>query len=1083
MRTCRRQTTSLPEKANKILNGILVVLILIAIKAWHLAVVQHEKKLEEAKKPQRRVLIERSERAAIYDRFHIPLATNKVQYNAMISYGPIRDLPRSAWKKDEQGRKIKYFYRKEYINKLCQKLGEELYLDPEWIEDLIHSKAAILGNVPCLIKQNISESQYFRLKMLEKEWPGVHGEIAAKRCYPLGPIGGEIVGYIGPISRKEYDAITKEMALLREVLTKYEEEGEEIHVEGYSSIEAVSARLEELEKKAYHLNDFVGKTGVEASFDEELRGLCGKHIFLSDTRGNFLKELPGSEESVSGMRLVLTLSSELQAFAQQLLAEYEGEPASAVPVARRPLIPENQPWIKGGAIVAMDPHNGEIYALASFPTFDPNDFIRSGSEQEALEKNVRVTKWLETEDYLAQVWNMKVPYSRQHYDNEYVEEALELNWENYLSFVLPKLSRVRKLVEAHATVGDALMIQRTIDQLLMLFHSPDFTLAPSKTLDLLYRGTEDLPVGMTITLPEKLFFETHHERVKLQVEGLKHRLAPYFSSLNSNYDKQLLIDLYRLVVDASRFSSGLSKLLTEMTLSEYREATARFVSVVDAVRTLVKEVFFENDFKNWREAHFKEYLADRRKEEKESNKKYARPYIEYLDKAGQELFQEFWEKNQWELISLFISGKMERQASDLKAYHDVLNSWLQELRTGAHQGLSWVRHYHALCAITDQLDPTILIDFFKTLRPFEQLNRPLIGRYSGLRGAKEKDLAIAFYPAYGYGFSRSHAFRQAATIGSIFKLVPAYEALRQRYLMFKEQGEPIVDLNPLTIIDDKHRIYGKKDAWNVGYTLDGRPIPMFYRGGRLPRTEHPGVGKVDLVRALEVSSNPYFAMLSGDILDDPEDLCNAANLLGFGEKTEIDLPGEYAGRLPLDITYNRTGLYAMSIGQHSMVGTPLQTAMMLATVANGGSMLKPQIVKEHVIQGENILMQPEVRWQVFLPSQIQNLLLSGMRQVVMGDKGTARMIRKHFDPALVKQIIGKTSTSEVIERMSLDGENGQMKLKHVWFGGISYASNDFTKPELIVIVYLRYGGWGKDAAPLAVEIVKKWREIKAKHQA
>jgi cell division protein FtsI/penicillin-binding protein 2 len=1082
MKTDRRQTSSLPAKANKILNGVLVALILIVLRVWHLAVVQHEKKLEESKKPQRRVVIERSERAAIYDRFQIPLAINKVQYNAFISYGPIRELPRSAWKKDEEGKRIKYFFRKEYIAQLCQKLAGELNLDPEWIEDLIHSKAAILGNVPCLIKQNISESQYFHLKMLEKDWPGVHAEIAPKRCYPLGPVGGEVVGYIGPISRKEYEAVTKEMAFLREVLTKYEEEGEEISLDGYYSIDEVSARLEELEKKAYHLNDFVGKTGAEAFFDEDLRGLCGKHFFLSDTRGNFLRELSGSEAPVTGTRLILSLSAELQEFAQQLLAEYENEPASAVPLARRPLIPENQPWIKGGAIVAMDPHTGEIYALASSPTFDPNDFIRSGGEQEeAVEKNLRVTKWLETDEYMAQVWNMKVPYTRQRYEKGYMEEEIELSWKNYLSFVLPKLSKVRQLLEDCDTLEDAIFVQNKVDQLLALFSSVDFHLAPTKILDMLYCDSTDIPLGMTITLPEKMFFEKRFEHVREQAAVIKSQLAPYFSCLASNYEKQLLTDLYRLAVDNSRFSPLLSGLLAKMTLSEYREATARFVSVADAVRSIVKEVFFEKDFKIWRESYFKGYLAERRQEEKEANKKYARPYIDYLENARIELFQEFWEENKWVLIAIFISGKTNKIPSGLDAYQTVLTHWMKELQSGAYRGLSWVRHYHALRQITDQLDKTILIDFLKTLRPFEQLNRPLIGKYSGLKGTKERDLAVAFYPAYGFGFSRSHAFRQATTIGSIFKLVPAYEALRQRYLALKEQGETCSDLNPLTIIDDKHRVYGKNDVWNVGYTLDGRPIPMFYHGGRLPRTEHSGVGKVDLVRALEVSSNPYFAMLSGDVLEDPEDLCNAANLFGFGEKTGIDLPGEYAGRIPIDVAYNRTGLYAMSIGQHSMVGTPLQTAMMLAAVANGGTMLKPQIIKERISSDKTTEVSPEVRWQIFLPSQIQNILLTGMRQVVMGDKGTARLIRKHFDPSLVKQIIGKTSTSEVIERMSLDGKNGQMKLKHVWFGGVAYSSHDFSNPELIVIVYLRYGGWGKDAAPLAVQVVKKWREIKAKH--
>jgi cell division protein FtsI/penicillin-binding protein 2 len=1068
----QKRSATLPEKANKILNGILVALILIAVKVWHLTVIQHEKKEEEATKPQRRVVIERSERAAIYDRFNIPLATNKIQYHAAISYGAIRDLPRSAWKRNSEGKRVKHFPRKEYIAQLSNKLAEELTLDPTWIEDLIHSKAALLGNVPCVIKQNISERQYFHLKMLEKDWPGLQAEIAAKRVYPLGAIGGEVVGYIGPISRREYDAITQEMGGLREALSAYEEGEKEPLPKGYTSIEEVAARLEELEKKAYRINDFVGKSGVEAFYDEVLRGLCGKQIYLSDTRGNFLRKLPGSEEIVLGNSLHLSLSAELQTFAQQLLAEYENEPASALPVAKRPLIPPYQPWIKGGAIVVMDPNDGQIYALASSPTFDPNDFIRSGNEGETAEKNMRVNQWLETEEHLAQIWNMKIPYCRQRFDEDYYEEEMELSWENYLNLVLPKQSEVREVLAKRGTLRDAIWVQKKIEQLLFLFKDPaPTTLTDSKILDLLYRDSCDIPLGITITLPEKEFFDRRYREVKEEVAFFKNQLGPYFSQLSSNYDKQLLTDLYRLAVDPSYFSPALIEGMGGLSLSDYHEASARCVSVTEALRSLVKDVFFEEDFKEWREKHFKEYLAERRREEKEGNKKYARPYIEYLEKMQKELFQIFWEKNRWELISLFLSGKIENQDPTLHPYRAVIKNWSQELHKGAHRGLEWVYPYHRLCQLAGALDQTELPGFLKTLRPFDQLNRPLIGRYPGLRGGKERDLAAAFYPGYGFGFARSHAFRQAATIGSLFKLVPAYEALRQRYLAFKEKGESHSDLNPLTIIDDKHHNSGKNEVWNVGFTLDGRTIPMFYRGGRLPRSEHFKVGKVDLIRALEVSSNPYFAMLSGDILEDPEDLCQAANLLGFGEKTGIDLPGEYAGRIPVDIAYNRTGLYAMSIGQHSLVGTPLQTAVMLALIVNGGKVLKPQIIKEPITQGQ-------LRWQVFMPPQIQNILLTGLRQVVMGEKGTARFIRQQFDPALVKHIIGKTSTSEVIERMSLDGTNGQMKLKHVWFGGIAYETNDFSKPELIVVVYLRYGGWGKDAAPLAVEIVKKWHEIK-----
>jgi cell division protein FtsI/penicillin-binding protein 2 len=1045
-----------------------------------LSVVQHDKKIEESKKPQRRTVIERSQRASIYDRFGLPLATNKVQYNALIAYAPIRDIPRWIWKEGEDGKRYQYNQRKEYVTTLAQKLSEELHLDAKWIEDMVHSKAAILGNVPCLIKENISEGQYFRLKMMAKDWPGVMGEVAAKRCYPLGPIGGEVVGYIGPISRSEYETITREMGGLREILLAYEETEDLNQLEGYCSIQEVKNRLEELEKKAYRINDCVGKMGVEAAYDEALRGLCGKHIYLADTHGNYLRELPGSQAPVPGSRLVLSVSAELQAFAQQLLAEYDTETFSTHPTAlkRRALIPENQPWIKGGAIVAIDPKSGEVYAIASFPTFDPNDFIRPDHGFESAQKNRNVHKWLETDIYLGKVWDMKIPYSRPRFDEKhYYEEQLEMSWNTYLSFILPKGSPVRETLETHGTVADAIWLQRKVDQLVSLFKEPHFSLSAPQIFDFIYDG-QNIPTHPLVTLQQKAFMRARSEQVGAQISLLKNELAPYFALLLRNDEKLLLTDLYRLCVDATTFTPFLTELVGLMSLSEYRDVTARFSLVSEEVRKIAREIYLENEFAVWREKNFKEYLAKKRLEEKEEKKKYARPYLDYLDALFTEHFQAFWQERQWKLIASFLNRDMV--CND--PYATILRNWAQELEAGAHQGLEWTSSYHRLRKLVDELNSPILIGFLKTLRSFDQLNRPLIGKYTNLltRGNQERDLATAFFPAYGMGFARSHAFRQAATIGSMFKIIPAYEALRQRYLQLKERGEA-GSLNPLTIIDDKRQIPGKENLWNVGYTLEGKPIPMFYHGGRLPRSDHAGIGKVDLVKALEASSNPYFAILAGDVLNDPEDLCHAAHLFGFGEKSGIDLPGEYAGRLPLDVSYNRTGLYSLSIGQHTLVGTPLQAALMLATLANGGSLLKPHVVQAQVATDKIIFSKPEVRRRVFMPKPIQELLLSGLRQVVCGEKGTARLLRKQYAPGLISEIIGKTSTSEVIERMSLDGTHAHMKLKHVWFGAVSYDSDDFSNPELVVVVYLRYGEWGKDAAPLAVEMIKKWRSLKQKY--
>ncbi len=1036
-----------------------------------MAIVQHDEKVDEARRPQTREVAERAERATICDRFQTPLAINKTQYNAGVCYGGIRELPRTVWEKNSDGKRVKRPFRKEYITALSKKLGEELHLEPERIEDLIHARAAILGNVPCLLKEDISEQDYFRLKMLEKDWPGIHAEISAKRCYPLGRVGGEVIGYLGPISRPQYQAITHELQELRECLASQDEGEKPALPEGYSTIEEVELRLHQLEKTAYTINDFVGKMGVEAAFDARLRGLRGKHIYLSDTRGNFVRELPGSQSPVPGERIELTLSAELQAYAEKLLADYDQHPPSMRPAAvkRREKIPENQPWIRGGAIVAMAPQTGEIYAMATFPRFDPNDFILSGALEEVARKKARINQWLESEHYIGNVWDLKQPLTRERYDSyseTFYEEQLELDWDAFLRCTLPESSLVRHVLETKGTIGEAVWIQRKVEQLVALFQTNLFSITPAKVFDAVYQGENEVPTGVTFTLQEQEYFKERVVQLQPQIEGICRELAPYFKLLPLNYEKLLLTDLYRLVVDARRFTPVLTELMGKIPLKEYREAAGRMVSIDEAVCEIVRALYREHDFKKWREHAFKEYLTQRREEEKIAGRKYARPYIDYLDQAENERFSLFWKQYRWDFMALILTGKTSLVETELTPYLHTLASWCTELAAGAHCALPWVYHYHRLKDLIEPLAHTsLLFPYLQGLRRFEELDRPLLGTYSGLHGSCEKHLASTFYPTYGHGFARSYAFRQATMIGSIFKIIPAYEALRQRY----EQN--ITDLNPLTIIDDKHRTWGKGGGWNVGYTLDGRTIPLYYRGGRLPRSEHAGVGRVDMVKALETSSNPYFALLAGDILEDPEDLCAAAAQFGFGCKTGLDLPGEYIGSIPKDVAYNRTGLYAMSIGQHTMIGTPLQTAVMLSALANGGEVLKPQIVRA----------EKQVRWKVFMPAQVQNLLLEGLRQVVMGGKGTARSLKHQFSDDLVRQIIGKTSTADTVERYSLDGTSGKLPSKDVWFGAISYESDDFSKPELVVVVYLRKGEWGKDAAPLVAKMVQKWREITSSH--
>jgi cell division protein FtsI/penicillin-binding protein 2 len=483
------------------------------------------------------------------------------------------------------------------------------------------------------------------------------------------------------------------------------------------------------------------------------------------------------------------------------------------------------------------------------------------------------------------------------------------------------------------------------------------------------------------------------------------------------------------------------------------------------------------------------------------------------------------------LIQTFLKGTSSVN-SELDPFHNTFNQWHQEILKGAHAKISWKHSYDILNKGIEGLPDDLVGAYLTTFRSYQDLNRPLFGRYRYLRKQKgqqlEKHLATAFYPVQNFGYGRSQAYRQAATQGSIFKLIPAYAALVQRYHEMEGKGTSLASLNPLEITDHTHR--QGKDLY-VGYHANGKPIPRFYKGGRLPRSMHV-IGKIDLLKAIETSSNPYFSLLVGDLLTSSNDLIENAKLFSFGSKTGIQLPAEIPGKMPVDLENNRTGLYATAIGQHSLIVTPLQTAVMLSAIANGGKILQPKIVhstagktpqrsfsdiphfnlgisfpslKPHLSSLPLVTQYPSIiRSQIFMPAPIRRILLEGMRRVVFRtqEEHLNALSRFYHDyPEAIKdyielkeELIGKTSTSEMVENVDLDLEQGTNLYNHVWFGGISFQhelaenSRQFTfhdpygQPELVVVVYLRFGTFGKETAPLAAQMVKKWREIKRKHE-
>jgi cell division protein FtsI/penicillin-binding protein 2 len=1031
---------SLLQKINRLLQIFFTAFLFITFRLWHLAVIQREEKLEEAQRLERRTVVERATRGSIVDRFGIPLALNSACYVATVIYSECAQLPRINWSIGPGGARVKQYPRKEHIRRLSLLLGEILSMDGERIEDLIHAKASLLPHVPLVIRSSISETEYYRIKALEREWVGLHAELRAKRFYPMGRCASHLLGHMGAISQTEYLSTLHELKELQEKAML--EEGE-----------ASSPRYQELKEKAYTMNDFVGKTGLEKQYEEALRGFYGKKIFEIDHQGHPLRELLSSKDPIPGETITLTLSAELQEFCEDLLIQSEKQREGrsigidAISKKRKSL---KQPWIKGGAIVALDPNTGEILALASTPRFDPNDFISAG---ESGEKLPLIRRSQESAKEAADLWDGKTLLFRERGGQD---EEVPLSWETYLEWLLPQDSPLLSFWHRVDDIKTAIQLQEDFEALLYFAGAP----SPTLLIDLLF------PEGPPSSLSKSSAAEKEKilSRLSLSLPDVtprRRRLESLLSSIPHNIDKLYALDLCRLVVYSPSFTDELMNKVGAMKLSTYRMLTQSLRRIEEQVEKKARTLFYLTEFRDWKTLNQKEFLLEKRKEEKKK-KTYARPYIDYLDQKERELFQVLWQELRIPLLAALLKEDAALLSPEMSVYYE--------------DAMTHLEGWRELRSLSASLNSDECKEWLKTMRPFAELDRPLWS--SSKKGKEERHLASSFYPTEKFGYMRSHAYQSAAPLGSIFKLVVAYAAL-------KEKGPAIANM----VIHDEVQ-FDAKNSLIVASTPDHKPFYRHYKGGRLPRSAAPHIGKIDLVGALEQTSNPYFSLLAGDHLAEPNDLTGAAATLGFGKKSGLDLPFEFQGRLPTDVAQNRTGLYSFAIGQHTLVVTPLQAACFFGILANSGKRITPTLKEK----------PPQVQDSVFLPSSIRNILFTGMDHVLWGAKGTARpsVIRNLIGrPALLKsflslqhQMIGKTSTAEIMCRLDQNPSAPAQMYKHIWFGAISFAPHHSLKakvgawdnPELVVMVYLRYGDGGKEAAPLAAQVVHKWREIREAHK-
>ncbi|MEI6805678.1 MAG: penicillin-binding protein 2 [Myxococcaceae bacterium] len=253
-----------------------------------------------------------------------------------------------------------------------------------------------------------------------------------------------------------------------------------------------------------------------------------------------------------------------------------------------------------------------------------------------------------------------------------------------------------------------------------------------------------------------------------------------------------------------------------------------------------------------------------------------------------------------------------------------------------------------------------------------------------------------------------------------------------------------------------------------------------------------GHGSLDVVEALKTSCDVFFYNLGYEL--GPDKLAETARLLGFGRKTGVELDMEIPGIMPDKAYYQkRLGYYApgfvvnSAIGQGDVTVTPLQLAVAYDAIVNGGTLYKPQLVREIYDIENNLIEKKRPIIASHLKESTQNLILvkEGLSHVLEPGGTAAGLLYRSDLPELAKwlresgvKVGGKTGTAQVV-RLSKSvkhlepGQVAYLERDHAWFVGFAPAE----KPEIVIVAMTEHGGFGgASSAPVVAEMIKVWYE-------
>ena len=273
---------------------VLLAFLVLAARLVVLQVLRHDELAAQADANRIAVVPIVPNRGLIVDRNGVVLATNYSAYTLEIS--PARAGP---------------------IDATIDELGKVLDIAPRDRRRFkrLLEESKTFESLP--IRTKLSDDEVARFMAQRFRFPGVEVKARLFRSYPMGEVGSHLLGYIGRINQAEKKAMDD---------WSDEDQGN------------------------YKGTEYIGKLGVEQSYERELHGTTGFEQVETSAGGRAMRRL-ASHPATPGNTLKLSIDIRLQALVEDLLGE------------------------RRGALVALDPRNGEVLAFVSKPTFDPNLFV------------------------------------------------------------------------------------------------------------------------------------------------------------------------------------------------------------------------------------------------------------------------------------------------------------------------------------------------------------------------------------------------------------------------------------------------------------------------------------------------------------------------------------------------------------------------------------------------------------------------------------------------------------------------------------------------------------------------------------